>query len=317
MNLIEKYKDEYLNYCRYSRRLLPNTIKAYQQDLCSFIDFCQIQVVDKIDANTLHGFTEHLLKAKGEKARSVKRRVACLKAFFHWARLNKKVACSPFEDAEITIRVPKSLPKCISKRELRILTRATFPDTEDLKQLARQKPDDIELTTYTAIFLMTSTGIRVGELVKIRLSDLSVEEGSIRIQGKGARERNVYVTNKSLLNVLSAMVVSISRTASQESVLFKNSRGSNLTEQALRLRLKKLSEESLKKKVTPHALRHTAATFLINEGVDIRFVQKLLGHASINTTEIYTHVSDMNLKKALRRVDIIGAMQSGRSSMDN
>ncbi len=315
MEKITELKKAYLSYCKYSKRLLSNTIKAYQQDLDSFIEFSKQPgtKISEIGPELLQAFAKHQLEIKGAKATTVRRRIACLKTFFKWAKSNRFLEKSPFEEVQISIRTPKRLPRHLNKREVQLLTKAALPKSngraDKLLKLAKHEPTNLGLTTYAAINLMTATGIRIGELVSITLSDINTDDGSIRIKGKGARERTVYVTNKMLLGLITNIAGALSQKSSKNKVLFLNSRGTNLTSQALRLRLKKLSNSSIRKKVTPHALRHTAATFLIDSGVDIRFVQKLLGHASINTTEIYTHVSDLSLKNTLLRVDVIGELQ--------
>jgi len=317
MKKIIELKQAYLGYCKYSKRLLPNTLKAYQQDLDSFIEFSREPetIISEIGPETIQTFTKYQLDEKNAKATTVRRRIACLKTFFKWAKHNRFLENSPFEEIQISIRTPKRLPRHLNKKEVCLLTKAALEKlngrADDLLKVARHDPTNPALTTYAAINLMTATGIRVGELVNITFSDVNAD-GSIRIKGKGDRERTVYVTNKVLLELITNIAGALSQRSSGNTILFRNSRGTDLTSQALRLRIKKLSSRSIQKEITPHALRHTAATFLIDSGIDIRYVQKLLGHASINTTEIYTHVSDLSLKKALLRVDIIGAFQERR-----
>ena len=180
----------------------------------------------------------------------------------------------------------------------------TPPPTPDMS--------DGRQTTYLAILLMTATGIRIGELITLRLGDLDAAVGSIRVRGKGKRERTVYVANAALLRLLKSHVSGRQGIAPVDDPLFVNMRGRPLTTQALRQRIRKAAEAaSIARRVTPHMLRHTAATLLIEKGVDIRFVQRLLGHASISTTEIYTHVSDVSLKDALSRADTIACQGAG------
>lgn len=155
--------------------------------------------------------------------------------------------------------------------------------------------------------LIVSTGVRVGELTQIKLSNISNDGYRIRIHGKGSKERNVYVGNPDLRAELQHIKWQANRTTDDGDYLLLNNHRRRLTEQALRRRLRLLAQTcNLDTRVTPHRFRHSAATFLIEEGVDIRFVQRLLGHASIATTEIYTRVSDTALMRAINDADTLG-----------
>jgi integrase/recombinase XerD len=155
---------------------------------------------------------------------------------------------------------------------------------------------------------MISTGIRVGELCKIQVEDVSPDGATLRIHGKGSRDRVAYVTDSELQKELGRLAQQ-RRTNGGVSALFINRYGSPIKPQSIRSKLRRsASEAGLTRRVTPHMLRHTAATLLIETGVDIRFVQRLLGHSSIATTEIYTHVSDEALRMTLERADVLRAI---------
>jgi integrase/recombinase XerD len=154
---------------------------------------------------------------------------------------------------------------------------------------------------------MVATGIRVGELCAIKLSDVSPDCATIRIYGKGARDRVVYVTDPVLRQGL-ARLMNIRRAQELPSLLI-NRRGSPMRPQSVRAKLRKIAGQAgLQRRVTPHMLRHTAATLLIETGVDIRFVQRLLGHSSIATTEIYTHVAEEALRATLERSNVLASL---------
>lgn len=155
---------------------------------------------------------------------------------------------------------------------------------------------------------MVSTGMRVGELCKIRLEDVAPDGASVRINGKGSRDRVVYISDNDLGKDLLA-AVSGQRTSQNIGPLFLNRLGRPIKPQSIRAKLRRYAADvGLARRVTPHMLRHTAATLLIETGVDIRFVQRLLGHSSIATTEIYTHVSDEALRTALERADVLATL---------
>jgi integrase/recombinase XerD len=156
---------------------------------------------------------------------------------------------------------------------------------------------------------MVATGMRVGELCKLSIDDVSPDGAVLRIQGKGARDRIAYITDAKLLHELHEIRQSRQKSEIGAGMLFVNRYGSRLRPQSVRSKLRRLANDAgLTRRVTPHMLRHTAATLLIETGVDIRFVQRLLGHSSIATTEIYTHVSDEALRLTLERANVLGAL---------
>jgi integrase/recombinase XerD len=248
-----------------------------------------------------------------------------LRTFFRWLKRRKVIAGSPFDDLELSLPSPRRLPRVLSRPEIRRLSAATQgvrqalpaprPDRPDRPngEIAKSAVPDGRggtATTYLAILLMTATGIRVGELVNIRIGDVSLVDGAIRIRGKGNRERTVFLSDGALAGAIENHVAARPATACAHDHLFANTRGDPLSTQALRQRLRKVAEAAaIERRVTPHMFRHTAATLLIEEGVDIRFVQRLLGHASISTTEIYTHITDTSLKTALLQADTIGRLK--------
>ena len=161
------------------------------------------------------------------------------------------------------------------------------------------------LMHFVLVTLFT-TGLRIGELVMIRLPDISVREGVIQVRGKGNRERLVYVPGKQAMAVLRGFLEARRRIAGEHQELLVSWEGTPISAQHIRKRLRRLAAMAgIVRRVTPHMLRHTAATQLLEAGVDIRVVQRLLGHASIATTQIYTHVSDAALKQRLTRANTL------------
>jgi integrase/recombinase XerD len=159
--------------------------------------------------------------------------------------------------------------------------------------------------------LLFTTGIRVSELVNIRIGDVDLEHRVLRVRGKGDRERQVFLTTDEVVSELISYKAQ-QRYVDNSSPLFQNRIGNGLSTACVRRGLRKLgSNAGLLRRITPHMLRHSAATSLIEAGVDIRFVQRLLGHQSISTTEIYTHVSDEKLKFVVTAADTIGRLNAG------
>lgn len=287
--------EKFLNHCRYSKSLSPHTIRAYTQDLNDFSSFSgkkrNPKIITKSDVET---YVQGLRKRPLSPA-TAKRRLGCLKVFFQWLESTGTIEESPLLRLKLTIKLPRRLPRAITRTDLRsLVTRAS-----------QTSSPTVATATDLAILIMTTTGIRVAELVALRIQDIEAVDGSIRVHGKGSRERTVFVTNPSLLKKLRSHLVRRLKVTQAHGRLFVNQRGLPLTTSTFRTHLRKASDASkVTKRVTPHMLRHTAATLLLEEGVDIRVVQRLLGHQSISTTEIYTHVADMTLRKALVRADL-------------
>ncbi len=170
-----------------------------------------------------------------------------------------------------------------------------------------------ESTTLLAVALMVSTGVRVHEVVGFRCQDLDLTNRAIRLIGKGRRERQVFLTNDWIATLTEAYLTVRGTFDLPHSHLLFNLQFEPLTTAAMRTRLAKAaSAAGIEMRVTPHMLRHTAATQLIEAGVDIRYIQRLLGHASLSTTEIYTHVSDRALMRVVSEADILGRLMEAR-----
>jgi integrase/recombinase XerD len=164
-----------------------------------------------------------------------------------------------------------------------------------------------ESTTLLAVALMVATGVRVNEVVSIKCQGIDLAGRSLRIVGKGRRERQVFLTNDWITGLARAYLTTRAALGLEHPYLLFNLHLEPLTPPAMRSRLAKAAQGAgLDTRVTPHMLRHTAATQLIERGVDIRYIQRLLGHASLSTTEIYTHVSDRALSRVVSKADVLG-----------
>ena len=273
-------------YCRDERGLSPNTLAAYRQDveeLRRFVD--EATPVAEIDGERLLAYARHLSGPRGLKPATVKRRLACLRSLFAWLVRRRELAVSPFATVELRVRIPARLPRCLGAAELRALLAAAA---------------DAAPVTGLAALLLLATGMRVGELAALRMGDLDLAGRSVRIFGKGSRERQAFLPDDETAAAVSRYLASERPGAGARDPLLVNARGRGMSSENLRRRIVGLATEAgIERRVTPHMLRHSAATALIESGVDIRFVQRLLGHRSIATTELYTHVSDRALQAAI------------------
>jgi site-specific recombinase XerD len=296
----------FLEHCRVAKGLAPHTLRAYGCDLDRFVGHVGGSTpANAIGRESLHSHARGLLDVAGLRETSVRRHMATLKAMFHWMERETIVPWSAFRHYDFSIRVPIPLPRSLDSHEMRLLLRAAARGVRRSRGGDRYWSSLIQL----AVVGMFTTGVRIGELVSVRLPDISFEEGMIRIRGKGRRERQVYLPGVEARAVLDRYMSVRCRLTEVNDRLLVSPSGASLSAQCIRRRLRFLAERAgIPRKVTPHMLRHTAATQLIEAGVDIRFVQKLLGHASIATTQIYADVRDSTLRATLTRANTLARL---------
>jgi site-specific recombinase XerD len=294
--------EQYLERCRNVRRLSPHTTLAYESDLAQFAAAVRLeskeQTSGKLSSAVVRICLTKIAEDRRFAPRTVKRKIATVRAFLR--SVDDALALETFGSWKLSIRMPARLPRAIARSDLGVL----------LKHSSSGKLNGVagEQTTHLCLSLIAATGLRVSELCSLNTSSVRPQSGEVTVYGKGSRERIVIVANILVRDALAAYIRALPDADRAAAPLFRNRRGRRMTPQCLRLRLHSLTERSrIARSITPHMLRHTAATMLLEEGVDIRFVQRLLGHASIATTQIYTHVTDVALRGALERADVMRA----------
>jgi integrase/recombinase XerD len=299
---VEKSTKLFLDYCTVERQLSENTLQAYSYDLADFRKWLPARFnLLTIETETLRDYLEDMMGKRELSAGTIRRRMACLRSFFRFLGDGGQLV-DPFVGWRLKLPRRKRLPRALSRDETSILL-GSSSDSDQVKKLGTGRFQFVEMG------LMISTGIRVGELCKIQIGDVSQDGSTLRIHGKGSRDRVVYVTNPELRTELSRLVALRQRLLGGSGPLFVNRSGAKLRPHSFRSKLHSFAGKAgLQRRVTPHMLRHTAATLLIESGVDIRIVQRLLGHSSIATTEIYTHVSDQALRTTLERANILSEL---------
>lgn len=293
--------DEFLGYCAVERQLSQHTLQAYSADLADFRKWLSSDVpIAEISETTLKNYLATIVTERKLAIATIRRRFACLRALFRWVAEIEKTP-SPFATWRPQLPRRKRLPRALSRPEVgQLLT---------TRGRAASRGTNADRVLMTAIRLMVATGMRVGELCKLRVEDVAPDGASLRIHGKGSRERVAYIADAGLRRELLQLIRSRRAGGDAVTALFVNRNGAPMKPQSIRAKLRRYAGEAgLVRRVTPHMLRHTAATLLIETGVDIRFVQRLLGHSSIATTEIYTHVSDEALRSTIERADILGTI---------
>jgi site-specific recombinase XerD len=295
---------EFLRFCALERQLSGHSVQAYAADLRDFRKWIKADVaIGDVSLVLLKEYLEDMVGSRKLTVATVRRRFACLRAFFR--RACEKHDCpDPFANWRPLLPRRKRLPRTLSRGEAAFLLSP--------RHIGLATAADGGHVFRVIVQLMVATGMRVGELCKLKLDDLSPDCTTVRIHGKGARDRVAYVTDSNLRRELHRLIADRRKTLNGVEALFVNRYGAQMRPQSVRSKLRRLAKEAgLARRVTPHMLRHTAATLLIETGVDIRFVQRLLGHSSIATTEIYTHVSDEALRITLERADVLGTLATG------
>ncbi len=305
---IERACENFLVHCRVAKKLSVNTLAAYAIDLQEFRRFAGADTaVAAVDRQRLRGYLAHLADERGLKATSVKRRVACLKVMFRWLELDEVITVNPFHRLRAVIRLPKRLPRALSAEEaakLRTTALALAGLRRPLSNSAASMAattDFRAVTTLVAVEILLCTGMRVGELATVGLGDLARVDGTITVNGKGSRQRQVFLSNEEIALVGAYLPLRSGRHPRDDRLIVTEDGVAATTDHLRRLVRDVAEAANLQRRVTPHMLRHTAATQFLENGLDIRFVQRLLGHQSITTTEGYTHVSNASLKAAILR----------------
>ena len=305
----------FLNTCKVTRKLSNHTIRAYTKDLSILRHYVGNEInIKDIDRNVINNFVRQLCETDASIS-SNKRRIACVKSMFRWMELEDYIDVNPFHKIELKLKIPRKLPRNIPSEELSILIQKARSDfglskhqryTENnIRLLVKSKKDLNKLSTIVVMELLISTGLRVGELISIKEVHIFWQEGRIRILGKGQRERYVFLPDPELIKLIQSYIKVKSITTPDNDYLLVNSRGKLASTQFIRKLVKNLSQKTnIDRNITPHMYRHSAACQLLESGVDIRFVQRLLGHHSIMTTEIYTYVNDRVLQDKITRAGV-------------
>lgn len=320
--ILEKAVNKFLGHCCNYKALTKNTLKAYETDLEDFKKFRRVnpQVIS-VSKECLQNYLKFLRNGRELKESSIKRKMACLKAFFRWLEMEEIIKVSPFHRFSFKIVIPPRLPNTLAVEELRKLFKLGQNFNVKARDLYWKNNFEciqnllahfVQFTTHVALEILFATGIRVGELVTIKLEDINFEENSIRVVGKGNRQRMVYLVDEDIKALLGLYIKIRNHIQPIPENLLINSRGNPATTQLIRIYLRQAAKKAgINRHITPHMFRHSAATHLLEAGVDIRFVQKLLGHHSITTTQIYTQVSDRSLQTVLCKANTRKQLRRG------
>ena len=310
MNL-EQARGGYLDWIEDTRTISEHTLRAYGTDLAALVGQLGADTpAENVNAKKLIDFIvsqRHL----GLAPATIRRRASAIRGFCRWLARTGAVADDPWRGVDICIRQPKRLPRPARSESVRRLVASLCHSAAVSGTTVPVGPFErpYQANTLVAVTLMLATGLRVGEVVTLRCDDLDPDSRSVRVFGKGSRERQVYLSSDWIAGLIRAQLMTRHRLGVRHLCLLFNRSGSTMTTASLRTRVhKELKLARIDEHITPHVLRHTAATQLIDAGVDIRFVQRLLGHASLTTTEQYTRVSDNSLRRVVTQADTLGQL---------
>lgn len=299
MSELNEWIVSYLEMCECEKRLSPDTVKAYRIDLKQFQKFIGDEIVD---GKILNQYIKHL--NQNFSPRSAKRKLASLRAFFHEMELNETLQDNPFGKLHIRIHTPQQLPRVIPNYIVENLLKSVYDSYTPQNR--------ITLRDILVIELLFCTGVRVSELCELTDDTFQLQEDMLRlvIKGKGRKERVIQITTPQLVDIARKYREAYIDEIHNSGVILFNRRGKCISPQSVRrIIAKHLKKIETSYHVTPHMFRHTFATSLLEAGMDIRYIQSLLGHSSISTTQIYTHVTP-------RQQTILLAEKHPRSKMN-
>lgn len=279
-----QYLSEYLEFLEVEKGLADNTVEAYRNDLSSFLDFCadrgasEVNIIERSDINA------YILKLREQKysPSSVVRKIASMRGFFKWFCANDYGVKNPTQTLERP-KLPKRLPKVMTIDELNTILNADLNKEEKL-----------------IVELLYGCGLRVSELVNLKLSNIDIKSKYIQCYGKGSKERVVPFGKKAKEALEKYLkyreIIVLQNKLNNPKELFIKENGKKITRQDVYNFIRKQGER-IHKHISPHTLRHSFATHLLENGADLRVVQELLGHSDVSTTQLYTHITKKRLKE--------------------
>ena len=290
---MEELIEKFLNYLSVERGLAQNTLLSYGSDLKKYIAFLRKSHILTLGKTTKHEVMTYLLelKDKGLASTTVARSLVSLKVFYRFLAQEGYLASDPTINLE-SPKVWSKLPETLSLGEIEVLLEK--PDLED----------PLGLRDRAALELLYATGARVSELINLKIADANLEVGYLRCLGKGKKERIIPLGSHAQEALKNYLDTGRKRLVKKKDTkeLFVNRFGNSLSRQGFWKMLKKYAKRvDFEKRITPHILRHSFATRLLERGADLRSIQEMLGHSDISTTQVYTHVDRERLKEIHRK----------------
>lgn len=283
--------ENYLRVCADAKGLSPLTLKAYKIDFKQFSNFMYGK--NCLSKECLCAYIEHLHRCY--KPKSAKRKVACIKAFYHYMEMEDIIEINPFHKIKVKYKEPFVLPKIIPLPDVQSILRYAYQIYHNAKTDYQYES---RLRNIIILEFLFSTGMRVSETSNLKIEDLNLSSNTIMIHGKGSKERMSCILNKDISKLMKHYLT-IRKYNSEYA--FTNKLGKQYSDQSIRNMVNSYAQAAgVTLHITPHMFRHTFATALHDEDVSLRYVQQLLGHSSIVTTQIYTHISTNKIRNILK-----------------
>lgn len=287
MSDFKEHVQAYLEFCQEQKRLDEKTLKAYRIDLRQCGEYFSENGITDISVELLEDYIAKLHQAY--KPKTVKRKIASMKALFHYLEYKEILDKNPFNKMFLKFREPTRLPKVIPLSVVETLLSTAYKNYDSARTMYQKRN---VLRDVAVLELLFATGMRISELCSLKPDNVNLSDRTVLIYGKGAKERRVQIGNADVLKVLEEYFQSFHDEIQKCGHFFSNQNGTALSDQAVRRMINRYTSlASVEMHITPHMFRHTFATSLLEADVDIRYIQEMLGHSSINVTQIYTHVS--------------------------
>lgn len=293
---LQEWAEQYLLVCKYQKGLDTKSIKAYRIDISQFIEFAELKK-GELTRIIMTKFISELHKKY--KPRTVRRKVSSIKAFCSYLEYEELIAENPFTKLQLKLNAPQILPRTIPFSVIKAILCTAYCHGHSRELSEQQKRTSMR--DIAVLELLFATGIRVSELCALKHRDVNIIEGEVKIYGKGAKERLVQIGNPEVLKALQEYRCLNLPAIEQTGMFFVNRLEKPLSDQSVRnivAKYARLVDDGLH--ITPHMFRHSFATYLIEEGVDVSCVQQILGHSSIKTTQIYIHIAAKKQAEILR-----------------
>ena len=288
--------EEFLAYLQIDKKYSPNTIVSYQESLKPFLIYFNNQIIRALSHHDINAYLQEIGKSK--QVNSITHDISCLKSFYKYLLLQKKIENNPME-LVVRPKLPKHLPKVLSIEEI-----------TKLLEMPLEPNNHFSYRNKAMLELMYASGTRVSELIHLKLHDIDTSNAMVRIWGKGSKERMIPLGDYATKALEEYILFHRNFLLKQKNcdTLFLNNHGKELTRQGFFKILKEIAKkQGIETAFSPHTLRHSFATHLLSHGADLRSIQELLGHSSITTTQIYTHISNEQIKKEYQNYHPHGA----------
>ena len=287
---IQKFINKFLHYCQLHRRLSPLTVRSYGFDLTIFVRFTQtldppITQCAQITKGLLGEYLDYL--SIRYKVRTIKRKFACLRSLMHYLEYEEIIEKNPFNKFHLQIKEGSQLPKTMDLHEVDLILQAAYT-----QEVRGPKEEFLHLRDIAILELLFAGGLRVGELCSLTFDAFDERNFTLLIKGKGDKERLIFLANNEVRKALTGYLSRRKKLNLALPYLFTTKFKGPMSTQGVRnLVTKYVTLAGISKNITPHVFRHSFASLLLEEGVDIKYIQEFLGHSSLSTTQIYLHTS--------------------------